>query len=538
MLAGEFIRNLMRSNGNRGQIIHGESLSEEQQRQIQLGLREQANANQRGFFRSLFLPAKVTVTDPPILQPDQALIDQRIENRKEIYIAFGIPATFAEPKARYSIGSITDRAQLIGDACMPLAAKIADGIEVVTAKLLGASVNQTIFAWFDFDEHPVMQEVRAQRFDSALKLQSLGVPLEIINENLKLGLPPVPGWETVYSPGRAEVTSADNKSDEEDSSNSDTKPLAVDPNEPDPTTKLLQLFQARVETSSPSDKLLLAFQKRAQAKAAPKPVIDVVEKITHPLRDELWNKHFERRRPVEKAFQSKINSVLTKARSEVLSKLTKDLSTTTTTKAKKNDNNNTSDNDDRDYMFDVDQFTKDLTKALEKLQRSTLNKAGEETYLDIEKKELFSIPEAEVERFIDKRKNLIRNASQEIFDSIQSEINHGLEHGQTIDEIADRVRAKFNEASKGRAKTIAITETGAAYSAGSHRAMLNAGITRKEWLSSRDKKVRPTHRYADGQVVAVNDTFNVGGEALYSPCDSNGSAGNCCNCRCIAIPVR
>lgn len=47
---------------------------------------------------------------------------------------------------------------------------------------------------------------------------------------------------------------------------------------------------------------------------------------------------------------------------------------------------------------------------------------------------------------------------------------------------------------------------------------------------------RPGHEYADGQVVDVDQPFEVEGEELMYPRDPKGSAGNTINCHCMMKP--
>lgn len=77
-------------------------------------------------------------------------------------------------------------------------------------------------------------------------------------------------------------------------------------------------------------------------------------------------------------------------------------------------------------------------------------------------------------------------------------------------------------------------------------AILDAGFSKKRWLTSRDARVRrPTpsspydHRAAEGQTVKVDQPFIVSGEQLMFPGDSSrgASIGSLINCRCTAIGV-
>lgn len=53
----------------------------------------------------------------------------------------------------------------------------------------------------------------------------------------------------------------------------------------------------------------------------------------------------------------------------------------------------------------------------------------------------------------------------------------------------------------------------------------------KQWDATMDRKTRPAHQQADGQIVEWDDYFTVGGEKMKAP-SVGGSAKNVCNCRC------
>ena len=54
----------------------------------------------------------------------------------------------------------------------------------------------------------------------------------------------------------------------------------------------------------------------------------------------------------------------------------------------------------------------------------------------------------------------------------------------------------------------------------------------KEWTAARDERTRQAHADADGDIVGMDESFNVGGEMMRFAGDPNGSAGNIINCRC------
>lgn len=86
-----------------------------------------------------------------------------------------------------------------------------------------------------------------------------------------------------------------------------------------------------------------------------------------------------------------------------------------------------------------------------------------------------------------------------------------------------------------RAERIARTETTGAYNAGAMQAYAEEQAAVKTWLCAPDDRTRDAHLEANGQVVAVSEPFDVGGELLMYPGDPSGSPGNVINCRCTTI---
>jgi PBSX family phage portal protein len=104
-------------------------------------------------------------------------------------------------------------------------------------------------------------------------------------------------------------------------------------------------------------------------------------------------------------------------------------------------------------------------------------------------------------------------------------------------EVAKNIRDLFEETYAHRAETIARTETGIAVSTVQHETYVENGVQLKRWEAFLDNKTRDAHAEADGQEVAMDEPFNVGGEELDHPLDESGSPENIINCRCVEIPV-
>lgn len=61
---------------------------------------------------------------------------------------------------------------------------------------------------------------------------------------------------------------------------------------------------------------------------------------------------------------------------------------------------------------------------------------------------------------------------------------------------------------------------------------IDAGFTKKMWVSQRDGRVRHTHRRADGQTVPIKAYFTVGNSRLLYPTDPDGEPEEIIGCRC------
>lgn len=120
---------------------------------------------------------------------------------------------------------------------------------------------------------------------------------------------------------------------------------------------------------------------------------------------------------------------------------------------------------------------------------------------------------------------------------VAKQLSQGLEAGEDLNKLARRL-SKTLGSNRARALSIARTQTAGAVSTGRHAGMKRAGVELKTWLTAGDENVRDSHRdagyrYAEG--IALNLPFEVGGEMLMYPGDPAGSAANIIMCRCVSI---
>ena len=148
----------------------------------------------------------------------------------------------------------------------------------------------------------------------------------------------------------------------------------------------------------------------------------------------------------------------------------------------------------------------------------------------------FDLSAPYVRDFIEARTNqLSPGVTQTTYEGIQRALIEGVDAGEGVPELADRIRNLFAETYKDRAVTIARTEVMSAYNGAAQlgATQLPADVVAgQEWIATRDARTREQHAEADGQTVAIGTPFTVGGHELAYPGDPAGGASNTVNCRC------
>lgn len=124
---------------------------------------------------------------------------------------------------------------------------------------------------------------------------------------------------------------------------------------------------------------------------------------------------------------------------------------------------------------------------------------------------------------------------------ITASVISGILQGKSIDGIAKDLQGRIKDMEWSSAVRSARTAVTGAQNAGrqdTYEAAAKMGIkVRKRWIATKDMRTRHEHGAADGQTVAIDEPFIVGGEEMMFPGDRNGSAWNVYNCRCTMRTV-
>jgi hypothetical protein len=144
------------------------------------------------------------------------------------------------------------------------------------------------------------------------------------------------------------------------------------------------------------------------------------------------------------------------------------------------------------------------------------------------------------------RNRLVR-IPEEVFDLIAHEVATGVNLGESIPQLRDRIDTVLSTTASerwpNRATVVARTEAIGALNAGRAEAFRAAAETdpdlklERVWLATEDHRTRETHRLADGQRVALASPFIVGGAELMFPGDPSGPPQEVIQCRCSQLLV-
>lgn len=506
--AGVFAKNLNDNNGDQGVVIvaKGGVPSDEQRLQIVQQLREKREMQQRGFFRPVFLTGDISVEDPHLRAVDAAFVAQRVENRKEMAAAFGVPASFFDPQASYSVGAASDRYVLIEETCMPAGEQTCGAISRIATR----QAQRPVTAWLNWGDHSVMQQVREGRMDNATKLWDRGWAWEKISDYLALDAPEIEGGKIGYVPiGVVPVTSAE-------------AGMTVGNPATDPA------YAEGEDAAEPQD----APAKTAEVQAMIRALEIRSGKQRSPKKEKLWRAHMQRRLPTLKSYMSRFNRELMRARAEILRKLEQ-----FSTKGPKQKASLI------EILFDAAKFGEELTVAFRGATLAAMDEAGGQVFEEIGKKrdDPWKMPPPKAVEEIRRQAKRMAGVSETCWGKIKGTLEEGYQEGEGADDLAERVRAECNGLSKYEAKRVGMTETQCVFSFARQEAMKEAGVEFKSWLSSHGPNVRPAHEAAEAQYeeepIPTGEAFIVDGEPLMYPGDPNGSAGNVINCQCISLAV-
>lgn len=142
-----------------------------------------------------------------------------------------------------------------------------------------------------------------------------------------------------------------------------------------------------------------------------------------------------------------------------------------------------------------------------------------------------------VRELVEQNARLITSFPQDIATRSNAFVREEAEKGRRASAIADDLMRQFPDMAESRIQLIARTETSKASTALTRARSEELGTIAYIWRSSKDARVRRSHRRMDGVIVFWNDPPSP--EELDREKRSYGRyhAGDTFNCRCFPVPV-
>jgi len=192
-----------------------------------------------------------------------------------------------------------------------------------------------------------------------------------------------------------------------------------------------------------------------------------------------------------------------------------------------------------DLQFDASEFSDSGEQALlVPVLDETAKSFGQRTLDEAGVDQVFEERNQRVNEFI-RQQSLERMDSltnETTRQALREELVQSLEAGESRKQTSNRIKKVFKEADDRRARVIARTETVRVANFATQEGMQQAGVPEKEWLSSRDERVRDHHLSLDSVTVPTQGEFvspETGATAQH-PGDF-GRPVDDIQCRCIIV---
>ena len=178
-----------------------------------------------------------------------------------------------------------------------------------------------------------------------------------------------------------------------------------------------------------------------------------------------------------------------------------------------------------DLLFDEDEAVSTGISLITPFIKEYIKKSGEQGTV-LAGGNTFDLETPKIEKFIPARaKYFAESITKTTSDKLVASIQEGIDNGEDLDAISERVASIYDIAKGSRTDMIARTEVAASSNFGSTEAYLQAGVEKHQWIvvdpEDEDCLVN------DGDIAKIGEPFNDGStEAPIHP-----------NCQCTTLPV-
>ena len=508
--SAQFMKGLMLNNATMGTVVTtDQTLQDEQREQMHAALRERKRKAGTAD-RDIILESGLTIQPPTISTVDLEFIANRKMNRQEIFAVFKTPEAIAgyTEDANRSV-SESQRLNFIQNTIAPICTRLEKYLRPIVK-----AFDPDFFGWFDIDSLPIMQEARRARVDSAVKVWGMGVPINEVNKVYDMGLPHLPWGDKGFLPfsvqEAGELGQADNAVPAADTTQDQKPKAALEFSRALDILRALNAPKAEVKTEKPKH-VCKGSQDYEDSIAA-----------SVKLKAGKLSKYFFEQRGRVLANLEKLKKACGTDEERALLSMAERLGKATVSRG-------------IDDIFDAAKETEILMGRMKPVLVADLEFGGAQLWKEFDLGDFKLKPEATL-KFLANREQIIQDINATTFDGLKSTLSDGLSSGETFEQLAQRVKDVYKEASESRANTIAVTETNTAVNNGRWEGLSESGLELKGWLSSSLPNTRDSHLAAEAESkdgIPIDDLFSNG---LRFPGDPEcKDASEVINCRCHLI---
>jgi hypothetical protein len=435
-------------------------------------------------------------------QRDMQFVQAALFDLRAIGFVFGVPSVKLNDFEHAGLGregyEIGNRV-MAEDVTVPICRRLSIFLDRVLVKPVAPDLEGA----FDTDEIPALRDDMDRKIDRAVKLVSIGVSLNKALKVTDTGIDPEPwGDEALIAGADMAALAAADKA----------------------------LLSAPAASAASARRLLpLALAARAQRNGDPEPAatLDAAEE-REAQRSAHWRAFVNTFGPLEGRYLRRLRQYFGTLHKETLANVESEAARSAGSHVR---------------AVDISKLLFDLARADARLKKFSLvyfeqaitigaNGAAAELHTDA-----IGIESPSAQDALAMRVDKVTNINDTIRDQLRDALREGYAAGETVNELSTRVDAVF-DAGIARAHTIARTEIAGATNQGRFSEMMEQGVERHSWLSSRDDHVRqpPKSEFdhtIDDETVTIGEPFSNG---LTFPGDPDGEAGNVVSCRCLTLP--
>ena len=393
-------------------------------------------------------------------------ISSRLSNKRDIAAAFGLDPWWVGDREHSTYNNVSEARKALYE---DVVIPLLDDVAFTLNLRIAPMYGDDITIKYDLSNVSAMREDFGKKTDQASKLWAMGVPFEQINSKLELGFEEFEGWETGYLPFSVMPTGGSGNREQE------TEPVKM-------LTKSLNL-----ETEE---------QKSAHWKRIDR-------------RRLVWANTLQKR--YAKLYGKEGQAVVDAIGGEKSAKFTPDSLSQSAKKA-------------------IDKLKAEWLALIAASSSALIEDFGGVVATDIGT--TFNTSGAAVRNWIKEHAaENVKSILETNLDDVRRVILKGVDDGLTRPQIASKLRDFYDDRSTYKAMRVARTETAQAAGFGQREVASQSGVAnKKQWLSSRDSRVRDSHIAIDGELRNFDEPYSNG---LMYPGDPSGDLEETIMCRCV-----